>query len=1168
MAHPPIKKQEFLGAVTLVSFSSDGSLLYVGVGPTVFLYATATGEILGEHDVLTRGILHGCDIVAHPGSDVATESFVGAFFGQKRASCFQNLPQTPGDARGLEALAVLGKPKVFCDWVFDVQLLTGDFASGENKNLLAAVGLAHNFVQIWDPVCNEILRSVQSAERCILYALAFHGRSMDDLVAASGTVFQQILLWNPMENGGEETNTAIEPAQRLHAHDGVLFKLTWSSDARSLASVSDDRTVQLWSNNGTTTVEQLHLPRRSTRAELLTAEYTPVFRAWGHSARIWDVSFWARGVVTASEDGLCKLWDLEGNCAATLQGHMGRHVWRAAVHPSLNMIASGGGDGAVKLWDITRQLMSSSGAPGASDLCKTVRVLITTTPAAVKRKKGAPSSHSVRNIVLSAVDNGKTAFVASEHGDVFRLDLSSLTTELFFAIPPTDDALVQTRTGGLSTFAMDFSGRFLLLGEVTGRVCIVDASTGILLLSWSTQTNVRVMKLWWDQEDALFSSGANGILSEWKPTIAETSETLASPSITMDLVATFKIPAKSSTSSILVVDRLATTRNIVAGDGHGSVYMFHRSLNSRESDEQSKAVQPPALVLKGSHGRELVASLLLSEENEGVHTVMLSGGQDGYICSYVLEEDARGVLTAVHVGRESIRGISTIKQLWWGEALTFDAKTKRDLMVFGFHAAQAVLHNFSAHYRVFNVECGGWRRPHALFTRAGELDSALPSHTFAFTPPATQKQQVDIKVHSTLLNEPNAADTSTRFSKCSLHDHHHGRMTTCVAFLGKMRLVTAAEDNSLILHRRHAYGDQDKRTSFRWGSVASGIAHTTTVRALTTFQRKNPDGVDDHIILSGGGKQRLNVWLVRGESDLLRHVCGQEPAETAQDHRILGLATFAIPSASDAYRLVAACNSEGSTQLLLLDVNHGKLFELGNCRSSSRKPILSCVGFQEGDDDAVVAGLAVGSTDGLVTLWDLSALLKKIPLLLRSEEGAGLFKEKLQGLIGEMQPSGNYLAHDMGVNCINLVFCKKSKEEGSLDVALISGGDDQNLNLRELRFPACQMISEARAVNASGSAIKTVACVDAEVIYTAGYDQRVSKWNIRCDESGTGLEWQGAVFSECADIADLAIRQTPAGATDEVVVVGQGLQMMQFQRRRQLEQGCRSNNTEGPRATE
>ncbi|GMF10342.1 unnamed protein product [Phytophthora lilii] len=1143
MAHLAIKKQEFLGAVTLVSFSSDGSLLYVGAGPTVFLYATATGELLGEHHVLTRGILHGCDVVALPDSSSATEAYVGAFFGQKRVACFQDLPQTPEAARATESLVVLGKPKVFCDWVFDVQLLTGDVASKQCEELLVAVGLAHNFVQIWDPLRNDVLRSVQCAERCILYALAFHGRSLDELVVASGTVFQQILLWNPNKNAGEIENSAVEPAQRLHAHDGVLFKLAWSMDARSLASVSDDRTVQLWSNNEKPTVEQLHLHRTSSRADLLAREYSPVFRAWGHSARLWDVSFWESGVVTASEDGLCKLWDIDGNCVATLQGHMGRHVWRVAVHPSRKIVATGGGDGAAKLWSIPQQLMSSSNAPEANNWRWSIRVPITIASTGSRKKKSGQSSQSVRDIVLSSLDNGKTAFVASEHGDIFRLDLSSHTAEPFFTIPQADGS-VHTRTGGLSTFALSSSGRFLLLGDVAGRVRIVEALTGKLLYSWTAHINVRIMKIWWDQGDALFISSASGILSEWKPSLVEASENLASPSVTMELSATYKIPAKSSMSSILVVDRSATTRNIIGGDGHGNVYIFHRTLLATDTTEPS-VQRTPALVFKGVNGRELVASLLFSEENgitQNQNPVLLSGGHDGYICFYSLKEDANGSLTATQNGRESIRGISTVKKLWWSP-LPSNGKAKSELMVFGFHAAQAVLHNFSAQYRIFNVECGGWRRPHALFTRANSNGSALPAHTFIFTPPSTQKQQVDISVHSTLLDKSN--DASPLFSRCSLHDQHHGRMTTCVAFLGNKVLVTAAEDNSLMLHRRRVCSDQNQSTSLRWSSVATGIAHTTTVRALTAFQRESH--VAEHIVLSGGGKQRLNVWLVREESDLLRQVCGQERAGAEQDHRILGLETFAIPSVSDAYRVVTASNSEGSTQILLLDVNHGKLLELGDCRSASRKPILSCVGFQEGHGDATIAGLAVGSTDGLVTLWDLSAVLKDISSLLQSNEDLSLFSEKLHGLISCMQPSGSYLAHDMGTNCINLVSCASRDEDDSLDVTLISGGDDQNLYLRKFRFPACKILSEARTINASGSAIKTVACLDSQTVFAAGYDQRVSKWGIVRGETGTKLEWQGAAFSECADIADLAVRQNSA-EVDEVVVVGQGLQMMAFQR--------------------
>uniref|UniRef100_A0AAV1VMB2 WD repeat-containing protein 6 n=1 Tax=Peronospora matthiolae TaxID=2874970 RepID=A0AAV1VMB2_9STRA len=1139
------KKQEFVGAVTLLSFSSDGSLIYVGVGPTVFLYSVSSGELQGQHIVLPRGILHGCDIVRLPRA--TSESFAGVFFGQKRVSCFTNLPQSCEAAQKIKELVTLGNPKVFSDWVFDAHLLTDDLGtSGKKKNLLVAVGLAHNLVQIWDPTSRDVLLSVQCTERCILYALAFYGRSLDELIVASGTVYQHILLWNPMDYGLENTDTAVAPVQRLHAHEGVLFKLAWSSDAHFLASVSDDRTVQLWSNNRNAKVEQLHMSRISSRAELLQSAYLPVFRAWGHSARIWDVTFWQCGVVTASEDGFAKLWNLNGHCVATLRGHVGRHVWRVAVHPSQELIVTGGGDGAVKLWNVARQLMSSFDAPETSEVCRTIRVPIIST-----EKKGGPSSYSVRNIVLSTVDDGETAFVASERGEIFCLNLISLTAKLAFVVPPSGSDFIQTRTGGLSAFSIDFSGRFLLLGEVTGRVCIVEASTGNLLHAWTSQANTRVMKIWWDQEDALFISSAGGALVEWKPVIRQACNDMASVSVAISLVAVYKIPTQSSISSILVVDRSAKVRNIVGGDGHGNVYLFHRPYAPSSIDYDVDAAKSPAHMLKSVHGRELVASLLLSNA-QNCHLTMLSGGHDGHICSYALEDDTRssGALTIEQLGRESIKGISTVKQLWWRQMASTDGVPQHDLMVFGFQASCAILYNASAQYCIFEVECGGWRRPHALYTRGDGCQHAVPSHTLVFTPRTTEKQHVDIKVHSTLLDAHDSSGTSSFFSRCSLHDHHHSRMTTCVSFLGKERLVTAAEDNSLMLHRRRrTQHDHEKHEHLRWCGVASGIAHTTIVRALTTYPRIKIDGVEEHIVLSGGGKQRLNVWLVSGDDNLLRHICGQERAGAAQDHRILGLTTFPIPRNSENYRLVTACNSEGSTQLLLLDVNNAGLFELGDCHSASRKPILSCVGFQEGEADAMIAGLAVGSTDGLVTLWDLTLLLQKIgSLLVRSHSDVEQLREKLEPLISELRPSGNYLAHDMGTNCMDLVSCARSAEEGSLDVTIVSGGDDQNLNLHQLRFPSCQLLSKTRMVNASGSAIKAVSCVNAQVIFAAGYDQRVSKWNIQRNENGFELEWQGAAFSECADIADLAVRQALAGTADDVVVVGQGLQMLQFQR--------------------
>ena len=54
--------------------------------------------------------------------------------------------------------------------------------------------------------------------------------------------------------------------------------------------------------------------------------------------------------MTVSEDATCKVWvcGLEGACE-TLKGHMGRNIRALACHEGL--IATGGDDGAIKVWN-------------------------------------------------------------------------------------------------------------------------------------------------------------------------------------------------------------------------------------------------------------------------------------------------------------------------------------------------------------------------------------------------------------------------------------------------------------------------------------------------------------------------------------------------------------------------------------------------------------------------------------------------------------------------------------------------------------------------------------------------------------------------------------------------------------------------------------------------
>jgi len=72
--------------------------------------------------------------------------------------------------------------------------------------------------------------------------MRFYGNSLDELLIASGTIFAQISIWS-----WKKYESTQKPLLILNGHDGVIFRITWAKDGKSLCSTSDDRTVRYWS---------------------------------------------------------------------------------------------------------------------------------------------------------------------------------------------------------------------------------------------------------------------------------------------------------------------------------------------------------------------------------------------------------------------------------------------------------------------------------------------------------------------------------------------------------------------------------------------------------------------------------------------------------------------------------------------------------------------------------------------------------------------------------------------------------------------------------------------------------------------------------------------------------------------------------------------------------
>jgi WD40 repeat protein len=175
-------------------------------------------------------------------------------------------------------------------------------------------------------------------------------------------------------------------------HDRFILALAFAPDGRMLASVGTDTTVRLW--------EVVRGTERATLSEHATAVSAVAFAPDGRTlatgdragiVKLWDVATVAerlavtaaapsggslestpqRGVkfveeVTAlaftpdgrtlavAADQTVQLWDVAtGSCVARLAGHEAK-VQCLACSPDGKLLASGGHDRAVRLWDVAR----------------------------------------------------------------------------------------------------------------------------------------------------------------------------------------------------------------------------------------------------------------------------------------------------------------------------------------------------------------------------------------------------------------------------------------------------------------------------------------------------------------------------------------------------------------------------------------------------------------------------------------------------------------------------------------------------------------------------------------------------------------------------------------------------------------------------------------------
>ena len=200
----------------------------------------------------------------------------------------------------------------------------------------------------------------------------FHGHSKsviafdfssDGKYLATAGGDRKINIWNLKSN---------EIVQTLKGHQETVFDLKFTKDSRFLLSGAWDGSLRLW-DLSTGTYKYMEFDRNSpycvgfTPNELymVTGDLEKNIQFWerdagepfrtliGHTGipSGFDFSIDGQNMVTSSWDGAVKVWNLlTGMLIAKHTAHDGQ-VYTVAVHPTKNLVVSGGADAAIVVWD-------------------------------------------------------------------------------------------------------------------------------------------------------------------------------------------------------------------------------------------------------------------------------------------------------------------------------------------------------------------------------------------------------------------------------------------------------------------------------------------------------------------------------------------------------------------------------------------------------------------------------------------------------------------------------------------------------------------------------------------------------------------------------------------------------------------------------------------------
>ncbi|CAH8304075.1 unnamed protein product [Eruca vesicaria subsp. sativa] len=846
----------YLGEVSSLSFLnlpqhvSPIPYLLAGSGSEILLYELASGELIRSFQVFEGVRVHGtvCSGSFVRSGDRYTYKLV--VFGEKKVKIFALVVELSSSRAGdvsVDLEVVESLPRL-SNWVFDVCFLQDSSDSLEEEgDKLVAIGCSDNSVCVWDVKESRMAFEIQSPERCLLYTMRLWGNSISTLRIASGTIFNEIIVWRAA--GLDDDNLGIgeycaSHMLRLAGHEGSIFRIVWSLDGSKLVSVSDDRSARIWEIDSQEVIG-------------------PVL--FGHSVRVWDCCISDSLIVTAGEDCTCRIWGMDGTQLEVIKEHIGRGIWRCLYDPNSSLLVTAGFDSAIKVHQLhncgSEILLDTVGVLDSQDKVESFSTRLPNAPQLTGRMDS--KSEYVRCLQFTQED---TMYVATNHGCLYHARLlpsGNVTWTELVRIPEEGPIIAMDVLPGGKVHESCALDDWVALGDGKGNMTIVRVMGDIYNpragsnQTWKASPERQLLGTFWCKSLGyrfVCSCNPRGLLKMWR-----LSDPLASKTDGISLVAEF---SSCFGMRIMCVDASAEDEVLVCGDLRGNITLFPLSKDMLNGVSVSPELKiPSSNYFKAAHGISTVSSLSVVKLTSNKAEIS-STGADGCICYFEYDRERQAL---EFMGLKQLKEMSLVQSVCQG--MHFSKDHPNNEYAAGFSSTDFILWNLTTETKVAQISCGGWRRPHSFYL--GDIPEL--QNCFAYV-----KDDV-IHIHRHWVGKE-----KTKVFPLNLHTQFHGRELHSLCFISAETkadswIATGCEDGSVRLTRYASefgnWSTSELLGEHVGGSAVRSVCCVSTMHIIASDIPNLPDthgqdsAVDDSenpcLLISVGAKRVLTSWLLR-----------------------------------------------------------------------------------------------------------------------------------------------------------------------------------------------------------------------------------------------------------------------------------------------------------------